>query len=173
LFAVREVVISSFFREKFLNNLKKLLSEYLECASDSFFLNCIFVHHGHIELFTVIEDVNGIDILFLKIGELLILDQFRHISFELSLEKDLEIVDVDLFVDSLNDLFEDRLIKGILELSHVKLLVLHIDKFVIKVLISFLKIQKLERTAKEKCIFLVAHCHIDISLDELQIGRHE
>ena len=74
LFAGREIVISSFFWEKFLNNLKKFLSEYLECASDPFFLNCIFVHHSHIELFTVIEDVNSIDIFFLKVGELLILD---------------------------------------------------------------------------------------------------
>ena len=85
--ANREVVISSFLRKEFLNDLEKFTSEYLECISDSFLLDGVLGHNCQIELLTIIKDVKGVDTFFLEICELLVLDQFGHISFELSLQK--------------------------------------------------------------------------------------
>ena len=92
------------------------------------------------EFFTIVKNANNVNGLFFQVSELLILYQFSHISLELPFQKYFEIVDIDLLIDSLNDLLDKWLDKSVLELTYMELLVVHIYEFVVEIFISFLKI---------------------------------
>lgn len=61
--------------------------------------------------------MSNIDIFLFKVSKLLILYKFSDISFEISLQKYFEVIDVNLFIDYLNNLLENWLSERVLKLG--------------------------------------------------------
>lgn len=61
--------------------------------------------------------MSNIDIFLFKVSKLLILYKFSDISFEISLQKYFEVIDVNLFIDYLNNLLENWFSERVLKLG--------------------------------------------------------
>ena len=106
-------------------------------------------------------------------SKLLIINNLRNSTFEISPQKSLKILTINLLINTIANLLQNRIQKAILIFLCIIFLIIEIDNLIIDIIILIVKVYKFIRRAYKKWIILTVYCEIDIALDVIEFDVHE
>ena len=106
-------------------------------------------------------------------GELAIVDDSGNSSLEVTFQKHAEVPNVRLFTHASDQLSEDGFEKERIVLLGIELFVVESDYLVKETAFPLVQVYKLVGSAQEKGVSLAIYQQVNVSLNLLQLSRHQ
>lgn len=168
-----EVVDASLEGEKLSDDGPEFVGEAIEGPPGPFLFNGALGEVGEVVLVTVLKDICEFDVPAFQMGEFLVIDDLVDASLEMAVQENLEIFDVDLLIDSVDDLLQHQIDVDFFALFFVYVLVVHVHDLVEEGLLAFVEIDEFKRTAKEEGVLLACYCQVQVPLHPVQLHAHQ
>lgn len=113
------------------------------------------------------------DFPLLNMCKLLITNNLRNSAFEISPEKGLKVLTINLLIDIVANLLEHSIQKAILIFLRIILLIIQIDDLIVDVILLIVKVYKLIGGANEEGVVFPIDSEIDVALDVVELDVHQ